>query len=123
MHEFIHAWGFHHEHTRPDRDKYVKVHRENVQDGKWINFEKQEQSCTFGVPYDGNSIMHYSSKAWLKWYLPEGSMTIESLVKFDNKVFLSKYVPFLADFGSMSIFRLIFHQKTLGQKKCLNVTY
>ena len=87
VHEFIHAWGFYHEHTRPDRDKYVKVHRENVMDGKWKNFKKQEDSCTFGVPYDGNSIMHYSSKAWLKPNLPEGSMTIESLVKFENKVF------------------------------------
>ena len=87
VHEFIHAWGFHHEHTRPDRDKYVKVYRENIIDELWYNFKKQEQSCTFGVPYDGNSIMHYHSRAGIKpnlWIF--GKLTIESLVNFYYKV-------------------------------------
>ena len=96
LHEFIHAWGFHHEHTRPDRDKYVKVHKQNIVEWWWINFEKQGNSTwnssTFGVPYDGNSIMHYPSKAFIKPNLPEGSLTIESLVNFYHKV--SKFVPF-----------------------------
>ena len=86
MHEFIHAWGFHHEHNRPDRDKYVKVYLENIIDEDRGNFKKQEQSCTFGVPYDGNSIMHYSSTAGIKPNLPRGTLTIESLVSFDYKV-------------------------------------
>jgi len=50
LHQFVHAWGFWHEHERPDRDKHVKVPKnERIHNG----------SNTFGVPYDGGSVMHH----------------------------------------------------------------
>lgn len=38
MHELNHAAGFFHEQSRSDRDKYVQVNWENVQDGTSIRY-------------------------------------------------------------------------------------
>ncbi|CAL8091368.1 unnamed protein product [Orchesella dallaii] len=61
LHEMIHALGFLHEQSRPDRDKYVSVMWENIQPGKEHNFIKRDNKevNTFGIPYDSRSIMHY----------------------------------------------------------------
>lgn len=32
-HEFMHLLGFFHEFTRMDRDNYIKVYKDNIQDG------------------------------------------------------------------------------------------
>ena len=67
-HEFLHALGVYHTHNRPDRDKYVTVHFENIQEDKKNNFKKRsnEQASTFGVPYDFDSVMHYSDRDFSK---------------------------------------------------------
>lgn len=60
LHELMHALGFYHEHTRPDRDKYILIRENNVKKGKLKNFEKKTFDTTSAdFDYDYNSIMHY----------------------------------------------------------------
>jgi len=35
MHEFLHAIGFYHEQSRPDRDQFVRIVTENIQGGSF----------------------------------------------------------------------------------------
>jgi len=60
LHEMMHALGFYHEHTRPDRDRYIKIKEENVKKGKLKNFSmKTYDTTTVDFDYDYASIMHY----------------------------------------------------------------
>ena len=80
LHEFIHAWGFSHEHNRHDRNDYVQVLKENIIDTKWHNFKMKADYKTFGVPYDYGSIMHYSSSGFRNKTISKDKNTIESKV-------------------------------------------
>ena len=64
-HEVGHALGFFHEQSRSDRDSYVKVIKENVQDGLMTNFKK-EKTLNY-VPYDYASVMHYGPDVRETW--------------------------------------------------------
>ncbi|XP_063220558.1 zinc metalloproteinase nas-14-like [Bacillus rossius redtenbacheri] len=68
QHEFLHTLGFWHEHTRPDRDKYVSIIWKNIAKGKEDNFlaRPPEEVQTAGAPYDYGSVMHYPSTAFSK---------------------------------------------------------
>ncbi|CAG5124335.1 unnamed protein product [Candidula unifasciata] len=66
LHEIGHAIGFYHEHKRPDRDQYITVHEENIEDKFKYAFEKSNEIETYGLPYDYTSIMHYPWNAFSK---------------------------------------------------------
>jgi len=61
MHEFLHAFGFHHEQKRSDRDDWVTINWDNIEPGKENNFVKLavNQVNLLGTPYDYGSVMHY----------------------------------------------------------------
>ncbi|XP_078128016.1 astacin-like metalloprotease toxin 5 [Sander vitreus] len=59
-HEILHSLGFHHEHTRADRGKYITILPYNIMEGMKRNFEVQ-RGKTFDLGYDVGSIMHYGS--------------------------------------------------------------
>ncbi|KAK2872786.1 hypothetical protein Q8A67_022683 [Cirrhinus molitorella] len=74
-HELLHSLGFHHEHTRSDRDQYVRINWENIPQASAYNFQKKDTN-NLNTPYDYNSIMHYGRTAFTIQY---GKETITSI--------------------------------------------
>ena len=72
----MHAIGFWHEHTRPDRDQHVKIIPENILDGSEYNFWINNINNNLVGEYDICSVMHYPTHAQSK-----------------NKTFLPTIVP------------------------------
>lgn len=68
MHEFIHALGYHHMHSHADRDKFVEIQFENIQDDAVDNFSPVDPGkfSDFGTGYDYFSVMHYKPTAFSK---------------------------------------------------------
>ncbi|KAM8725700.1 low choriolytic enzyme-like [Acanthopagrus schlegelii] len=63
QHETLHALGFYHEHTRSDRDQYIKINWDNINPYFTFNFKKQDTN-NLNTPYDYSSIMHYGRTAF-----------------------------------------------------------
>jgi len=63
-HELMHALGFDHEQSRPDRDQYIKIFWSNIRRGMHVNFAKKNKNHWYAYDsnYDVDSVMHYSSK-------------------------------------------------------------
>ena len=61
LHETLHALGLSHEQSRPDRDDFIEIVHENLRGKGHAVVKKQSAKhfSSFGVPYDGASIMHY----------------------------------------------------------------
>ena len=58
----MHALGYMHEQTRPDRDQYVTINTANIISGTEHNFNIFQGS--YDTPYDYLSAMHYSKYAF-----------------------------------------------------------
>uniref|UniRef100_A0A915M4T8 alpha-1,2-Mannosidase n=1 Tax=Meloidogyne javanica TaxID=6303 RepID=A0A915M4T8_MELJA len=80
IHELMHKVGLWHEQMRYDRDKYIKIHWENIIPGLENQFGKigQIQSTTYNLPYDYKSIMQYKKNAGAR---KENLVTMETLDK------------------------------------------
>ncbi|XP_067106594.1 high choriolytic enzyme 1-like [Osmerus mordax] len=63
QHETLHALGFQHEHTRSDRDQYVKINFANIDPGQYYNFAKSDTN-NLGTSYDYSSIMQYPRRGF-----------------------------------------------------------
>ena len=62
----MHALGIFHEQSRPDRDTYVEINEENIQNGTLNNFNKYDFNYVDikDVPYDYESVMHYGARGF-----------------------------------------------------------
>lgn len=78
VHEIMHALGFWHQQSAPNRDEYVRIVEENINKTFSQNFNKfgYDFVTSFGIEYDYGSIMHYDPKAFSENGLP----TITALV-------------------------------------------
>ena len=68
VHEMLHALGFWHEHSRPDRDAHVHIEWDNIVDGAERNFNKAVDVDVLGTEYDFGSIMHYPDNGFSVQY-------------------------------------------------------
>jgi len=66
IHEILHALGFWHEQSRPDRDNYVTVVSENISPSLLYNFNKMdpEKVSSQDSEYDIGSVLHYNGYAF-----------------------------------------------------------
>jgi len=64
-HEIMHILGYAHEHSRTDRNEFVNIHFDNIQEDKQHNFVKLDWYNP-STPYDFFSVMHYPSFAFVK---------------------------------------------------------
>lgn len=65
-HELGHALGLWHEQSRADRDSYVQIVWENIEDKYKYNFDQQLSNGTDFGEYDYDSIMHYGPYSFSK---------------------------------------------------------
>ncbi len=66
VHEIGHVIGFWHEHSRPDRNSYIRVITKNIKRDKENNFLRRthEEVHSQQVGYDFGSILHYSTTSF-----------------------------------------------------------
>ncbi len=74
IHEIGHALGLLHEHTRPDRDSFVKIHWDRITTDMELNFEIIAGGVPLGA-YDYGSIMHYGTG----FFSNDGNPTLEAI--------------------------------------------
>lgn len=55
----LHAAGIFHEQSRNDRQHYVTIIEENIEERYAYNFQQRNDSLNFGTTYDYRSVMHY----------------------------------------------------------------
>uniref|UniRef100_A0A8C5G1A3 Metalloendopeptidase n=1 Tax=Gouania willdenowi TaxID=441366 RepID=A0A8C5G1A3_GOUWI len=99
-HELLHALGFYHEQSRSDRDDYVKIWWDQIEEGKEHNFNKYEDDfiTDLNTPYDYESIMHYRPLSFNK---NESVPTITTTIPYFNDVIGQRL-----DFSSVDVTRL-----------------
>lgn len=61
-HEVLHSLGMFHEHSRCDRDTYVRIEWDSIKAGLASNFNKMCTGATDLRNYDVTSIMHYGPR-------------------------------------------------------------
>uniref|UniRef100_A0A8C9G505 Metalloendopeptidase n=1 Tax=Pavo cristatus TaxID=9049 RepID=A0A8C9G505_PAVCR len=91
QHELDHALGFLHEHSRSDRDRYVRIMWEYISPADRPDFKKFENSNNLGLPYDYSSVMHYGPHTFTNTTgkativpVPDGSVPIGQRLGLSN---------------------------------------
>lgn len=86
----MHVCGFWHEHSRADRDEYIKINWYNIEAGLEYNFDKYslDKIQHLGEMYDYSSILHYGQWAFSKGFEPT-IIPLKTGVRIGQRVALS----------------------------------
>ncbi|XP_065662345.1 hatching enzyme 1.2 [Hydra vulgaris] len=92
MHEIGHAIGLYHEQSRPDRDDYVEILWDNIQEDNKHNFLKyyRGEIDSFGSPYDFDSLMHYERSSFPKFPFLTTIRSKVNNVSYGQRSYISK---------------------------------
>ncbi|XP_065186918.1 uncharacterized protein LOC135817623 [Sycon ciliatum] len=96
-HELMHALGFYHEHTRPDRNKYIQINYPAIRPNFVANFRVELQANTLDTEYDYESCLHYSDFQYLRRGLRFGTKTFLPLQADNSSRIGQRYAPSLMD--------------------------
>ncbi|XP_075693166.1 astacin-like metalloendopeptidase [Rhinoderma darwinii] len=90
QHELNHAVGFEHEHSRSDRDSYIKILWQNIYPIYNNSFLKSNTN-NLGLEYDYSSVMHYGKYAYARNYweqtiqpIPDNAVLIGQRIGLSN---------------------------------------
>ena len=108
MHEVCHALGMWHEQTRPDRDNYINILEDNVEEDQLHNFMKRNiyEVDSIGTIYDYGSVMHYELNAFSK------ETDLDTMEIVDQELYEQQgrpivgYVPTLSKLDAIQLNRL-----------------
>merc|ERR1711994_113139 len=64
LHELFHVFGVMHTQKRPDRDRHVRVLKENIQDQFEFSYDICYECKDYGIPYDCDSIMNFVTETF-----------------------------------------------------------
>jgi len=64
LHELFHVFGVMHTQKRADRDRHVKVLKENIQDRFEFSYDICYECKDYGIPYDCDSIMNFGTETF-----------------------------------------------------------
>ncbi|XGW14807.1 hypothetical protein V3C99_000797 [Haemonchus contortus] len=112
-HEIGHTLGFYHTMSRHDRDKYVVVDYENIQEYWRSQFawQTEEENDNFGLDYDYGSIMHYrASDAAINRQIP-------TLMPFDKDYRETLGSPFVSFIDALMLNKLYGCDKLCEREK------
>jgi hypothetical protein len=90
-HEIGHALGLIHEHSRTDRDAYVRILMQNITAGEEGNFNIERGSVAYGG-YDFESVMHYGRATFSR----NGQNTIEPTPPYSEFLDTMGHVSYLS---------------------------
>ena len=110
IHEFGHTLGYIHEQNRSDRDQFVDIFPENIQDGALSQFSLNSNSINPGS-FDSNSTMIYSSFTFSKNGQPVMLLKNGDRIPFNNGL----------SSGDISGTNILYPADTSGEDSCEGV--
>ncbi|GMT02826.1 hypothetical protein PENTCL1PPCAC_25000 [Pristionchus entomophagus] len=118
-HEVSHALGFWHEHSRPDRDQYLRVNSANMAQGTQAQFVKRsiQDAETQGLPFDYASVMHYAANSYARTSL---LFTLEPKDVLYRSTIGSRSEPSFLDYKHIN---KLYCARTCRPLACLNGGY